>query len=90
MAAKHCSHIIGNLSSSEMSALYVFCQSVPNGALTLVPDADPECLVAQYWARIEAKSGKDLEKARQLWTDIMTDPQHRSAAMWLEYINLEV
>ncbi|XP_056139542.1 squamous cell carcinoma antigen recognized by T-cells 3 [Lampris incognitus] len=50
---------------------------------------DPSCTVMQIWARIEALHCKNMQKARELWDNIMTKGNARYANMWLEYYNLE-
>nr|CAD7405924.1 unnamed protein product [Timema poppensis] len=50
---------------------------------------DPQCILLQYWARIEAAYKGDMEKVRLLWNDIMTQGHSQFTEMWLEYILLE-
>lgn len=50
---------------------------------------DPSCEILQFWARVEAIYANDMEKARNLWTDIMSQGHSESASSWLEYISLE-
>uniref|UniRef100_A0A3B5A219 Spliceosome associated factor 3, U4/U6 recycling protein n=1 Tax=Stegastes partitus TaxID=144197 RepID=A0A3B5A219_9TELE len=50
---------------------------------------DPSCLIMQIWARIEALHCKNMQKARELWDNIMTKGNAKFANMWLEYYNLE-
>ncbi|XP_049766694.1 squamous cell carcinoma antigen recognized by T-cells 3 [Schistocerca cancellata] len=50
---------------------------------------DPACEILQYWARVEGGRVGDMARARQLWNDILSQGHSSSAAMWLEYINLE-
>ncbi|XP_014219873.1 squamous cell carcinoma antigen recognized by T-cells 3 [Copidosoma floridanum] len=50
---------------------------------------DPSCEILQFWARIEALYASDMEKARNLWSDIMSQGHSDAAASWLEYISLE-
>uniref|UniRef100_A0A8C8A457 Spliceosome associated factor 3, U4/U6 recycling protein n=1 Tax=Oryzias sinensis TaxID=183150 RepID=A0A8C8A457_9TELE len=50
---------------------------------------DPSCVVMQIWARIEALHCKNMQKARELWDNIMTKGNSKYANMWLEYYNLE-
>ena len=52
-------------------------------------DGDPQCVILQYWARTEAIHANDMEKARKLWTDILSQGHSAYAASWLEYIALE-
>ncbi|XP_047447825.1 squamous cell carcinoma antigen recognized by T-cells 3 [Mugil cephalus] len=50
---------------------------------------DPSCIIMQIWARIEALHCKNIQKARELWDNIMTKGNAKFANMWLEYYNLE-
>ncbi|XP_068166899.1 squamous cell carcinoma antigen recognized by T-cells 3 [Antennarius striatus] len=50
---------------------------------------DPSCIIMQIWARIEALHCKNMQKARELWDNIMTRGNAKFANMWLEYYNLE-
>ncbi|XP_017269444.1 squamous cell carcinoma antigen recognized by T-cells 3 [Kryptolebias marmoratus] len=50
---------------------------------------DPSCVIMQIWARIEARHCKNMQKARELWDNIMTKGNAKYANMWLEYYNLE-
>ncbi|XP_029102208.1 squamous cell carcinoma antigen recognized by T-cells 3 isoform X1 [Scleropages formosus] len=50
---------------------------------------DPSCTIMQIWARIEALHCKNIQKARELWDNIMTKGNAKYANMWLEYYNLE-
>ncbi|XP_041854707.1 squamous cell carcinoma antigen recognized by T-cells 3 [Melanotaenia boesemani] len=50
---------------------------------------DPSCVIMQIWARIEALHCKNMQKARELWDNIMTKGNAKYANMWLEYYNLE-
>lgn len=51
---------------------------------------DYQCSILRIWARCEAARCGNLEKFRQLWTDIMTFEQMgHSATYWLEYISVE-
>ncbi|XP_068594447.1 squamous cell carcinoma antigen recognized by T-cells 3 [Brachionichthys hirsutus] len=50
---------------------------------------DPSCIIMQIWARIEALHCKNMQKARELWDNIMTRGNAKYANMWLEYYNLE-
>ncbi|XP_046418418.1 squamous cell carcinoma antigen recognized by T-cells 3-like [Neodiprion fabricii] len=52
-------------------------------------EGDPGCVVLQYWARTEAIHANDMEKARTLWADILSQGHSTAAASWLEYIGLE-
>uniref|UniRef100_K7F3P6 Spliceosome associated factor 3, U4/U6 recycling protein n=1 Tax=Pelodiscus sinensis TaxID=13735 RepID=K7F3P6_PELSI len=50
---------------------------------------DPSCSIMQNWARIEARLCNNMQKARELWDNIMTKGNAKYANMWLEYYNLE-
>ncbi|NXP77476.1 SART3 protein, partial [Ramphastos sulfuratus] len=50
---------------------------------------DPSCTIMQNWARIEARLCNNMQKARELWDNIMTKGNAKYANMWLEYYNLE-
>lgn len=50
---------------------------------------DPNCVLLQYWARTEAIHANDMEKARSLWSDILSQGHSSNASSWLEYISLE-
>ncbi|XP_061458306.1 squamous cell carcinoma antigen recognized by T-cells 3 [Rhineura floridana] len=50
---------------------------------------DPSCTIMQTWARIEARLCNNMQKARELWDNIMTKGNAKYASMWLEYYNLE-
>ncbi|XP_047369403.1 squamous cell carcinoma antigen recognized by T-cells 3-like [Vespa velutina] len=52
-------------------------------------DGDPNCVILQYWARTEAITANNMEKARSLWTDIFSQGHSVTASYWLEYISLE-
>ncbi|XP_076243028.1 spliceosome associated factor 3, U4/U6 recycling protein isoform X2 [Calliopsis andreniformis] len=52
-------------------------------------DGDPNCTILQYWARSEAIHGNNMEKARSLWADILSQGHSVTASYWLEYISLE-
>ena len=59
--------------------------------LSNIEDADPNCSVVQYWAKIEAKFCSDIERARQLWNELMTNrPDIASQAQnWIAFSQLE-
>ena len=59
--------------------------------LSNIEGADPNCTVLQYWAKIEAKFCSDMEKARQLWNELMTTrPDISSQAQnWIAFSRLE-
>ena len=52
-------------------------------------EGDPNCVILQFWARTEAIHAKNMEKARSLWSDILSQGHSTRAASWLEYIALE-
>ncbi|XP_011499357.1 PREDICTED: squamous cell carcinoma antigen recognized by T-cells 3 [Ceratosolen solmsi marchali] len=52
-------------------------------------EGDPTCEILQFWARSEAIHANNMEKARWLWTNIMSQGHSESAASWIEYISLE-
>ncbi|KAI4487937.1 hypothetical protein M0802_011699 [Mischocyttarus mexicanus] len=52
-------------------------------------EGDPNGIILQYWARTEATIANDMEKARSLWSDILSLGHSSTASYWLEYISLE-
>ncbi|XP_011296923.1 squamous cell carcinoma antigen recognized by T-cells 3 [Fopius arisanus] len=52
-------------------------------------EGDPQCVVLQFWARTEAIHADNMEKARSLWADILSQGHSERAASWLEYTTLE-
>ncbi|CAI9568256.1 unnamed protein product [Staurois parvus] len=48
---------------------------------------DPTCSIMQNWARVEAHHCNNMQKARELWDNIMTKGNSKFANMWLEYYN---
>lgn len=52
-------------------------------------DGDPNCIILQYWARTEAIHANNMEKARTLWADILSQGHSATVSFWLEYISLE-
>lgn len=52
-------------------------------------EGDPNCTILQYWARSEAIHANNMEKARSLWADILSQGHSATASYWLEYISLE-
>lgn len=52
-------------------------------------DGDPNCVILQYWARTEAIHAGNMEKARTLWADILSQGHSATASYWLEYVSLE-
>lgn len=57
--------------------------------LRTVEGSDPECEIMQFWARIEANYGKNMEKSRNLWNNIISICNCESSDLWLEYIHME-
>ncbi|CAI9716579.1 squamous cell carcinoma antigen recognized by T-cells 3-like isoform X1 [Octopus vulgaris] len=49
---------------------------------------DPSSL-QQYWASIEVRHCKNIEKARELWNSIMTQGHGAESHMWMEYFQME-
>ncbi|XP_023217913.1 squamous cell carcinoma antigen recognized by T-cells 3-like [Centruroides sculpturatus] len=45
--------------------------------------------ILRYWARIEAKLCKNMDKARELWNKILSHGHASEAQMWIEYANFE-
>ncbi|XP_076281936.1 spliceosome associated factor 3, U4/U6 recycling protein [Lasioglossum baleicum] len=52
-------------------------------------EGDPNCVLLQYWARTAAILGNDMDKARSLWADILSQGHSGTASYWMEYISLE-
>lgn len=52
-------------------------------------NGDPNCVILQYWARVEAMYADNMPKARALWSDILSQGHSETASYWLEYITLE-
>lgn len=52
-------------------------------------DGDPDCVILQYWARTEGIHANNMERARILWADILSQGHSTKASYWLEYIALE-
>lgn len=52
-------------------------------------DGDPNCVILQYWARFEGIHADNMEQARRLWADILSQEHSTTASYWLEYIVLE-
>ena len=50
---------------------------------------DPDSKIARYWASVEADRFRSMEKARQIWSEIVSGPVGERAKFWIEYINLE-
>ncbi|XP_064613155.1 squamous cell carcinoma antigen recognized by T-cells 3-like [Liolophura sinensis] len=50
---------------------------------------DPRCSLKQFWAFVEARFCKNMEKARELWGSVMAEGHGNEAVMWLEYLKLE-
>ncbi|EFN81702.1 squamous cell carcinoma antigen recognized by T-cells 3 [Harpegnathos saltator] len=52
-------------------------------------NGDPDCIILQYWARTEGIHANNMERARVLWADILSQGHSTKASYWLEYIALE-
>ena len=52
-------------------------------------EGDPECMLLQYWAYIEAKKLNNMTKAREMWGKIISLGHSKSAQWWLAYIQFE-
>ena len=52
-------------------------------------NGDPDCKVSRYWANIEADRFRNMEQARQIWSEITKGPAGEKAHFWMEYIYLE-
>ncbi len=50
---------------------------------------DPECVLLQFWAFVEAKRLGNMARARELWRDILTQERSKSAQWRLSYIFFE-
>ncbi|XP_078042817.1 spliceosome associated factor 3, U4/U6 recycling protein [Augochlora pura] len=80
-------------SSDEQKQLEVLCNTFNRACEHLAKsfglDGDPNCVILQYWARTEAILGNNMEKARSLWADILSQGHSGTASYWMEYISLE-
>ncbi|KAK3597200.1 hypothetical protein CHS0354_003704 [Potamilus streckersoni] len=52
-------------------------------------EGDPNNTVRQFWATIEARYCKNMEKSRELWNEILIQGQANQASVWLEYYRHE-
>lgn len=52
-------------------------------------EGDPECMLLQYWAYIEAKKLQNITKSREMWGKIISQGHSKSAQWWLAYIQFE-
>ena len=54
-------------------------------------EGDIDSEIPRFWARIEAESAKNPERAREIWNDIIMkrNDNFKNAGLWLEFINLE-
>lgn len=81
--------------SEEQKEMYldVVCRTFDKACERLANDfglnGDPNCVILQYWARTEAIHANNMEKARTLWADILSQGHSAKASFWLEYISLE-
>ncbi len=56
--------------------------------LVTIEGADPDCKAARFWATLEADRFDSMEKARTIWTDILS-VAGQQAQVCLEYLLLE-
>ncbi|XP_059162213.1 squamous cell carcinoma antigen recognized by T-cells 3-like [Physella acuta] len=52
-------------------------------------DGDPEAVLQQLIAFVEIKYGKNQEKAREIWNQVMQAGHGATAAIWLHYYRFE-
>nr|XP_033338957.1 squamous cell carcinoma antigen recognized by T-cells 3-like [Megalopta genalis] len=80
-------------SSDEQKQLEVLCNTFNRACEHLAKsfglEGDPNCVILQYWARTEAIHANNMEKARSLWADILSQGHSGTASYWMEYISLE-
>ncbi|CAM9963881.1 unnamed protein product, partial [Lampetra fluviatilis] len=50
---------------------------------------DSSSAILQHWARIEANHCHNVQKARELWDQVMSQGNAKYGNMWLEYYHLE-
>lgn len=52
---------------------------------------DIESEIPRFLARIEAEFAKNMERAREIWNDIIMKRNNnfKNVSLWLEFINLE-
>ena len=46
-------------------------------------NGDPDCKVSRYWANIEADRFRNMEQARQIWSEITKGPAGEKAHFWM-------
>ncbi|XP_054004935.1 squamous cell carcinoma antigen recognized by T-cells 3-like [Hylaeus anthracinus] len=80
-------------SNDEEKQLEVLCNTFNRACEHLAKffglEGDPNCIILQFWARTEAIHANNMEKARSLWADILSQGHSGTASYWLEYISLE-
>ncbi|XP_025090591.1 squamous cell carcinoma antigen recognized by T-cells 3-like isoform X2 [Pomacea canaliculata] len=52
-------------------------------------EGDPDASLRQFWANIEARHCSNLERARELWNQVMQEGYGSQASMWMAYYHLE-
>ncbi|KAI8782889.1 squamous cell carcinoma antigen recognized by T-cells 3-like isoform X3 [Biomphalaria glabrata] len=52
-------------------------------------EGDPGAVLQQYLSFVEAKFCKNMERAREIWNEVMQAGHGAEAAMWLQYYRLE-
>ncbi|KAH9515146.1 Squamous cell carcinoma antigen recognized by T-cells 3, partial [Bulinus truncatus] len=52
-------------------------------------DGDPEAILQQFLAFVEAKFCNNLDRAREIWNEVMQAGHGAEANMWLHYYRLE-
>ncbi len=60
-----------------------------NFIIAFAAEGDPECMLLQYWAYIEAKKLQNMTKSREMWDKIISQGHSKSAQWWLAYIQFE-
>lgn len=48
---------------------------------------DPDCILARYWASLEADRFRSTEEARKIWTDVLAVLGDR-ARFWMEQVQV--
>ena len=48
---------------------------------------DPDCILARYWASLEADRFRNTEEARKIWTDVLVVLGDR-ARFWMEQVQV--
>ena len=49
---------------------------------------DPDCILARYWASLEADRFRSMEEARKIWTDVMVVVGDK-ARFWMEQVQVK-